>query len=75
MQDVRGPLNESDSDRDEFEDESQLEEGTASGGRLAIFAIAIAVVLGAVFYSLNSSHNADIAAGTGKKPYSETQKK
>jgi hypothetical protein len=33
----------------------QLAEGPASGGRIAIFAVGIAVVLAAVFYGLNSS--------------------
>ena len=32
-----------------------LAEGPASGGKVAMFAIAIAVVLGAVFYGLNNS--------------------
>ena len=33
----------------------ELAEGPASGGRIAMFAVAIAVVLGAVFYGLNNS--------------------
>ena len=33
----------------------ELAEGHASGGKVAMFAIAIAVVLGAVFYGLNNS--------------------
>ena len=33
----------------------ELAEGPASGGKIAMFAIAIAVVLGAVFYGLNNS--------------------
>jgi|SRR5665213_2647389 len=33
----------------------ELAEGPASGGRVAIFAVAIAVVLGAVFFGLNHS--------------------
>jgi hypothetical protein len=33
----------------------ELAEGPASSGRIALFAIGIAVVLGAVFYGLNSS--------------------
>jgi hypothetical protein len=33
----------------------ELAEGPAGGGRIAIFAVAIAVVLGAVFYGLNNS--------------------
>lgn len=32
-----------------------LEDGPASGSKVAVFAIAIAVVLGAVFYGLNNS--------------------
>jgi len=35
--------------------DSELAEGPANGGRIAVFAIAIAVVLGAVFYGLNNS--------------------
>ena len=33
----------------------ELAEGPASGGKVAMFAIAIAVVLGAVFYGLNNT--------------------
>lgn len=33
----------------------ELAEGPASGGRIALFAVAIAIVLGAVFYGLNTS--------------------
>ena len=33
----------------------ELAEGPASGGKIAAFAIAIAVVLGAVFYGLNNT--------------------
>jgi hypothetical protein len=33
----------------------ELAEGPARGGRIAMFAIAIAVVLGAIFYGLNNS--------------------
>lgn len=33
----------------------ELAEGPASSGRIAIFAVAIAVILGAVFYGLNNS--------------------
>jgi hypothetical protein len=39
----------------ELQPDPELAEGPASGGRVALFAIAIAVVLGAVFYGLNSS--------------------
>jgi hypothetical protein len=33
----------------------ELAEGPASGGKIALFAVGIAVVLGAVFYGLNST--------------------
>lgn len=35
----------------------ELSEGPASSGKVAMFAVAIALVLGAVFYGLNSSTN------------------
>jgi hypothetical protein len=35
--------------------EPELAEGPAGGGRIALFAVGIAVVLGAVFYGLNNS--------------------
>ena len=38
----------------ELQADPELAEGPASGGRVAMFAIAIAVVLGAVFYGLNN---------------------
>jgi hypothetical protein len=41
----------------------ELAESAASGGKIAMFAIAIAVVLGAVFYGLSSS-SVDQAATT-----------
>ena len=62
----------------ELQADPELAEGPASGTRIAMFALAIAVVLGAVFYGLNSSpspgrhnpgrldgaeHPADIAPG------------
>jgi hypothetical protein len=39
----------------ELQVDPELAEGPASGGRIAMFAVAIAVVLGAVFYGLNNS--------------------
>jgi uncharacterized protein HemX len=39
----------------ELQPDPELVEGPAGGGRIAIFAVAIAVVLGAVFYGLNNS--------------------
>ena len=40
----------------ELQPDPRLAEAPASGGKVAIFAIAIAVVLGAVFYGLNNTH-------------------
>jgi hypothetical protein len=39
----------------ELQIDPELTEGPASGGRIAMFAVAIALVLGAVFYGLNNS--------------------
>jgi hypothetical protein len=39
----------------ELQPDPEIAEGPASGGRIALFAIAIAVVLGAVFYGLNNT--------------------
>jgi hypothetical protein len=39
----------------ELQPDPELAEGPASGGKVAMFAIAIAVVLGVVFYGLNNS--------------------
>src|ERR1700737_2273597 len=39
----------------ELQPDPELAEGPASTGKIAMFAIAIAVVLGAVFYGLNNS--------------------
>lgn len=48
----------------ELQPDPELAEGPASGGRIAMFAVAIAVVLGAVFYGLNNSSTNP--AGTGQ---------
>ena len=53
----------------ELQADPQLAEGPASGGRIAIYAIAIAVVLGVVFYGLNNRATVDQA---GTTPPSET---
>lgn len=39
----------------ELQPDPELAEGPASGGKVAMFAIAVAVVLGAVFYGLNNT--------------------
>ena len=39
----------------ELQPDPELAEGPASGGKIAMFAVAIALVLGAVFYGLNTT--------------------
>lgn len=39
----------------ELQPDPELAEGPASGGRIALFAIAVVAILGVVFYGLNSS--------------------
>src|SRR5947209_17505557 len=39
----------------ELQPDPELQEGPASSSRIALFAVAIALVLGAVFYGLNNS--------------------
>jgi hypothetical protein len=39
----------------ELQPDPELAEGPASGSRVALFAVAIAIVLGAVFYGLNNT--------------------
>ena len=39
----------------ELQPDPELAEGPASGAKIAMFAVAIAVVLGAVFYGLNNT--------------------
>ncbi len=48
----------------------ELTEGPASNGKIALFAIAIAVVLGAVFYGLN---NTNVHEATNAPPPQSTQ--
>jgi hypothetical protein len=40
----------------ELQPDPELAEGPASGGRVALFAVGIAVILGAVFYGLNNTN-------------------
>ena len=40
---------------DELQPDPELKEGPASSGKVALFAVAVALVLGAVFYGLNNS--------------------
>ena len=40
---------------DELQPDPELSEGPASGGKVAMFAVVVALVLGAVFYGLNNT--------------------
>jgi uncharacterized protein HemX len=53
----------------------ELSEGPASNGKIALFAIAIALVLGAVFYGLNNSnvHQASTAPTASPASTAQTQ--
>jgi hypothetical protein len=55
----------------ELPSDPELAEGPAGGGKVAMFAIAIALVLGAIFYGLNSSTVNQ--AGTGTTAQNSTQ--
>jgi len=57
----------------ELQADPELGEGPAGGGKVAMFAIAIAVVLGAVFYGLNnSSMNPSTATGPATQNTAQT---
>jgi hypothetical protein len=55
----------------ELQVDPELAEGPASGGKVAIYAVAIALVLGAVFYGMNSSSINQ--AGTSSTAQNTTQ--
>jgi hypothetical protein len=55
----------------ELQADPELGEGPASGGKVAIYAVAIALVLGAVFYGMNSSTMNQ--AGTASTAQNTTQ--
>jgi hypothetical protein len=59
----------------ELQVDPELAEGPATGGRIAMFAVAIALVMGAVFYGLNSTsiHEATTAPPTTTAQNSNTQ--
>ena len=56
----------------ELQPDVELAEGPASSGRIALFAVAIAVVLGAVFYGLNNS-STNVADSTSTPAQSTAQ--
>jgi hypothetical protein len=52
----------------ELQPDPELAEGPASGSRIALFAVAIAVVLGAVFYGLNNTSVNSTGTNTAQTP-------
>jgi uncharacterized protein HemX len=54
----------------ELQPDPELAEGPGSGGKIAVFAIAVAVILGAVFYGLNHS---SVKPGTSSTAQNTTQ--
>lgn len=50
----------------ELQADPELAEGPASGGRIALFAIALVAILGVVFYGLNSSSTSPEATPTAQ---------
>ena len=52
----------------ELQPDPELAEGPASGGRIALLAVAIAVVLGAVFYGLNNTSTNSTGTNTAQTP-------
>jgi hypothetical protein len=50
----------------ELQPDPELAEGRASGGRIALFAVAIVVVLGAVFYGLNNTSSNSTGSSTAQ---------
>lgn len=52
----------------ELQADPELSEGPASGGKVAMFAIAIALVLGAVFYGLNNTSMNPAGTSTATAP-------
>jgi hypothetical protein len=51
---------------EELQADPELAEGPASGGRIALFAIALVAILGVVFYGLNSSSTPPDATPTAQ---------
>ncbi len=66
--DIRSPAQ---MDND-LQPDPELAEGRSSGGRIALFAVGIAVILAAVFYGLNNS-NVDQASTTPAAQTAQTQ--
>ena len=57
----------------ELQADPELAGGPAGGGKVAMFAVAVAVVLGAVFYGLNNSSMNPAGTGTAQNTAQTTQ--
>jgi hypothetical protein len=57
----------------ELQIDPELAEGPAAGGRIALYAVAIAVVLGAVFYGLNNSSIKEASTSPAATPATTAQ--
>lgn len=51
---------------EELQADPELAEGPASGGRIALFAIALVAILGVVFYGLNTSNTSPNSTPTAQ---------
>lgn len=58
------PIRDARSTDNHLQADPELAEGPASGTRIALYAIAAAVILGAVFYGLNNSDTTTVSTGT-----------
>jgi hypothetical protein len=56
----------------DLQPDPELAEGPASGGKIAMFAVAVAVVLGAVFYGLNNSSTNQPGTATSAQNTTQT---
>jgi hypothetical protein len=57
----------------ELQPDPELAEGAGSGGKIALYGIAIAVVLGAVFYGLNNTNVNEAAKNPASSTAQNTQ--
>lgn len=58
----------------QMQPDPELTEGTASGGKVAAYALGIAILLGAVFYGLSNSSNHDQASNPPPTKSATTQR-
>jgi hypothetical protein len=66
------PLRDARSLDNELQADPEMAEGPASGTRIALYAVAAAVILGAVFYGLNNSETTTTATTGTNTPTAQT---